>query len=141
MVYHHNGDVTSLPPPPEYTPKQRLLYRLVPFGVQLIQILGNGSADSISGFASVLQHFSGSVDSPSADPASVISGSADSNQRICIGFATHQRISGFTISGSCISDQRISGFKSADLHRSVDQRISGSVDQWIHICMLVIVIS
>jgi len=37
MVYHYNGDVTSLPPPPEYTQKKRLLYRLVPLMVFLVQ--------------------------------------------------------------------------------------------------------
>ena len=37
MVYHYNGDVTSLPAPPEYIPKQRLLYRLVPLMVFLVQ--------------------------------------------------------------------------------------------------------
>jgi len=37
MVYHYNGDVTSLPPIVPRTPKKTILYRLVPLMVFLVQ--------------------------------------------------------------------------------------------------------
>ncbi len=40
MVYHYNGDVTSLPAPPDFkkvAPKKNILYRLVPLMVFLVQ--------------------------------------------------------------------------------------------------------
>jgi len=37
MVYHYNGDVTSLPPTVPHAPKKNILYRLVPLMVFLVQ--------------------------------------------------------------------------------------------------------